>query len=350
MTTVGALIDDVLDRLGDLEERIWTHDEVGVHLVNAQQQIASAQRVFFDWVFLENLPTGFSYTQPWELTYGYVTFDIGVANYTIADERRLLGDERLRLGPGWFTCPIEATDGWLSSAHANTAIPATAELPKTLTALSRVTWDKRGIDAMTPSLMNRVDARYQITRGEVYGFMWQVDGIRTLRKIRVPSAQASTVTVTGSWGLLRRPTDLSTDPITGAWGSPRRIAGHHPLGAFTFGAPRRPFLDGTNVRVEHFRHGRPLAATTDVCELPTRYARYLRDYAQARLLERAGPGQDVALAAHFDQRWARGLARIANRIDRVDRTRVAVLGGDGHGLTTRPPRPSRPWPYGTEIR
>lgn len=347
--TLGALSTDILNRMGDTAEQIWTTDEVLVHVKNGAQAIGQ-QPVFYDWLFLENLPPVFTYTAAWEKTDGYVAFDGGIANYTLDDERRILGDERERIGPGYCTSPFEATDGWLALAGANTAIPATAELPASLTRLTRVSWDKRGIDAMSPALMQRVDARYQITRGEVYGFMWQVDGIRTLRKVRVPSAQASTVTVTGSWGIARTVTDLSLDTVTGSWGVPRQIPSHHPMGPGRFGLARRPFLDGTNVRVEHFRQMTSTEAATDPLELPVRYTRYLRDYVQARLLERAGPGQDLKLSAHFQQRWLRGLARIADRIDRVDRTRVSILGGDGNALSTRPPRPSLPWQYGSRLR
>lgn len=352
MTTLEALVQDVLARQGDAEARIWSVDEVTLHLQSGYQEIATAQHVFWDVVYLENLPAGFSYTAPWERTYlaEMRGFDLGCANFTAEVDRRALGDERARIGPANHTSPFEATDGWLASVGASTAIPATAEVPKTLTALDRVTWDNRTIEALAPRRLQHGDARYELTRGEVYGYTWQKDGVRTLRKVRVPAAMAATVTVTGTWGGLRRPTDLSTDTVTGTWGVPRRLPGHHPIGSGYFGLPRRPFLDGTNVRVEHFRHGRALDHAGAVCELPAPYVRYLRDYAQAQLLARRGPGQDLKLAAHFQQRWTRGLARLAKRLDFVDRERTAVLGGDGRTLTTRPPRPQRPWAYGSVVR
>lgn len=343
---------DVLDRLGDTEEAIWTADEVDLQLRSAYKELANRHGVFFDWTYLENLPRGFSYTQPWEkaLLDEMGGFDYGCANFTAEFERTLLGDERLRSGPANHTSPFLATDGWLSSTGASTEIPATAELPKTLTALARVTWDERGIDAMEARRMSNADSRYEVTKGEVYGYMWQKDGVRTLRKVRVPSAQATTATVTGSWGVLRRPTDLSADTVSGTWGLPRRIPGHHPIGAERFGTPRRPFLDGKNVRVEHLRQGRALDSDASVCELPDRYALYLRDYAMAQCLGRRGPGQDLKLAAHFQQRWDRGLARIQRRLQAVNAERVGVMGGDGRPSISRPPRPRMPWAYGSQVR
>lgn len=352
MTTLADLVLDVQTRLGDRNEAVWTLGAITLEIQNAYQEVSSPQQVFWDVTYLENLPPGFSYTAPWERAYLVAMggFDFGCANFTAEIDRRALGDERTRIGPATHTSPFEATDGWLARVGASTTIPATAELPKILTALERVTWDNRVIDALSPRRLQHGDSRYEITRGEVYGYTWQKDGIRTLRKVRAPAAQAATVTVTGSWGILRRPTDLSTDTVTGTWGVPRRIPGHHPMGPEAFGLPRRPFLEGTNVRVEFFRHGRPLDTPTAVSELPAPYVRYLRDYAQWQLLARKGPGHDAKLAEHFHQRWLRGMARIVVRLDHVDRERTAVLGGDGRTLTTRPPRPSRPWAYGATVR
>src|SRR5262245_22905651 len=312
MKTRLQLRTEVLTRLGDLAQQIWTATEVEGHLDVAYKQLATRLGLFWDWVYLENLPAAFSYTQPWEKPFldAMGGFDAGIANFTAEIDRRALGDERNRIGPANHTSPFEATDGWLSKVGLETSIPATAEVPKTLAAIDRVTWDKRGVDAMEARRLARVDARYEITKGEVYGYIWEKDGIRTLRKVRVPAAQASTVTVNGSWGIVRSVSDLGVTGVTGTWGCPRRVPGHHPLGADYFGVPRRFFLDGKNVRVEHFRYGRAMVAASDVCELPERYALYLRDYAQSKCLERPGPGQDIKLAAHFGERWTRNLARL----------------------------------------
>lgn len=351
---LADLRDDVLTRLGDPHTVIWTTAEVDARLRDGYLLLASTLHVFWDQVFLENLPASFSYTQPWEKEYlsQIGGFDAGCANFTAEVDRRALGDERQRYGPANHTSPFEATDGWLSNVGLDTSIPATAELPTTLTAIDRVLWDRRAIDAMEARRIQAVDSRYEITKGEVYGFLWQKDGIRTLRKVRVPAAQSDSPTVTGNWGIVRNPSAVATTDATpsGTWGIPRQIPGQHPMGATFWGTPRRFFLDGKNVRVEHFRQGRAMTAPTDVCELPDRYALYLRDYAQGKCLARPGPGQDLQLADHFDQRWQRGLARIARRLRLVDAQRVVVMGGDGRPSVSRPPRPSRPWPYGSVVR
>jgi hypothetical protein len=354
--TLQDLREQVQHRLGDDDGAIWTTDEVDGNLVDGYLQIATQLPVFWDIAYAENLPRGFSVTQPWELLLldGSGDFNYGVANFTAGFER-LAGasmgfDSRKRYGPANHTSPFEATDGLLSRAGASTAIPATAELPKTLTKLDRVSWDTRAIDALEPRSYARLDSRFEITTGEVYGFMWQKDGVRTLRKVKVPASQCDTVTVTGSWGVLRTPADLTSTTPTGTWGIARVIEGHHPIGPDVWGAPRRVYLEGKNVRVEHFRQGRVLSASNSVCELPNRYARYIVDYAIGSCLDRPGPGYDALLAKHFLDRWRRGLARIARRLELVDTERVAVMGGAGQPSVFRPPRPALPWAYGSRVR
>lgn len=423
MKTLGDLAADVSFRLGDAQRTVWTYDEIVLHLKNAYQQVAVSQRVFWDWWYLENLPSLFSYTATWEKSYGYVTFDVGVANYTLDDERLVLNDEQNRIGPAWYTVPCEATDLWLATVGANTSISATDTVPSTVTGAARAVWDRRGIDWLTSRDMARSDARYELTPGEVYGLLWQKDGVRTIRKVRVPAAQADTWQVNGSWGACRSVSDLTTDGISGTsaivqrftftqlwespyatvlknnggianytlsdesswltgrigpswftvqaeytdgwltalghatpvittfgYGVPRLIPGEHPIGTEQFGAPRRFYRDGKNVRLEHWRHGRTLRTANDVCELPDRYALYLRDYAMARCLHRAGAGQDEQLAAHFEQRWQRHLRRLARRTQTIATRRSGVLGAQADRLIERVARPQLPWPYGTVVR
>lgn len=356
--TLGELCDQTLQRLSDDSGVIWSRDEVRTYLRRAYDLVATNYAVFWDMVYSENLPRAWSVSQPWEL--GFLTnwatgFNAGVANFTAEFERTAgesIGfDERNRIGPANHTSPFEATDGLLTRAGASAAISATDDLPATLTMLDRALWDTRVIEALEARSYSRMDARYEITAGEVYGYIWQKDGVRTFRKVRVPAEACDTVTVNGSWGILRSPTNLPPGgTVTGTWGIPRRLPGYHPMGAEVWGLPRRPYQDAKNVRIEHFRLGRSLVDDTDVCELPARYARYLRDYAASECLGRPGPGYDTILAQHYDMRWKRGLTRIARRIVQVDTEFVHVLGGSGQPTTRRPPRPALPWAYGSRVR
>lgn len=348
-TTLASLRSATARRLGDLTHAIWSVEELDRHLTQAYDVIAQQQRVFWDWVYSENLPSGFSYTQAWEKDFldRAGLFDYGCANYTAPFEKDHLPEDEL-IGPANHTCPDEISH--LSAVGASTAVSATDDVPETLTELARATWDNRGIEALSTREMRALDSRYRDTEGDVYGLLWEFDGLRTIRKVRVPAAMADTFDCTGAWGLLRDCEDLTSAAVTGTFGIPRIVPSQHPLGWARFGTPRRVYSDGKNVRLEHWRQGRPMVADADLCELPDRYALYLRDYAQAECYRRRGPGQDLALAQHFDQRWQRDLTRIAARQRVVVSQRLHVMGGSGRTGSRRPPAPVLPWNYGQEVR
>lgn len=356
VVTLGDLRRDTQHRLGDDAGAIWPDDEVAGNLVEAYILLATQLPIFWDVEYSENLPRGFSYTQPWERAFlrNSGAFDYGCANFTAEFERtmgRAIGfRERDRIGPANHTSPFELRDGHLEATGASLAIPATVELSKRLTKLDRATWDNRAIDAVEPRSWQNLDGRYETNRGDVHAYTWQKDGVRTFRKILVPAAQGDVVSVSGSWGIPRTTSDLTATAPTGTWGVPRIIEGHHPIGPESWGTPRRFYLEGKNVRVEHFRQGRVMDADAIVCELPYRYTRYLMDYAMASCLSRPGPGCDQALADHFDKRWQRGVQRIERRLRLVDTERVVVLGGGGQPTTGRPPRPKLPANYGSRVR
>lgn len=206
--TLADLRAAVLAHLGDPEQIVWSGAEVDSYLQDANREVTGTLRVLPDWTYLENLPAGFSATAKWEVTFSHARFQYGIANYTMSDEARLL-DETRALGPANHTSPFEATDRLLGRAAASTAIPATAELPASVTEIERVLWDQRTIDVLSRSRLQAHDTRYELTEGEVYGYLWRQDGVRTLRKVRKPAAQAETYVVNGSWGLLRDADEVS---------------------------------------------------------------------------------------------------------------------------------------------
>jgi hypothetical protein len=142
----------------------------------------------------------------------------------------------------------------------------------------------------------------------------------------------------------------TAEPTTVGWGIPRRVPYFHPIGPVHFGLPRRFFLDSANVRAEYFRQGQSMDAAPDPCELPDRYAGYLEDYAQWKMLERKGPGQDLKLANYFKRNWDRCVARIDRRMTLVDREQLYAVGGGRERTSTAPPLAQRPWQYGSVVR
>jgi len=202
---------------------------------------------------------------------------------------------------------------------------------------------------MRPTEAARLDSRFQLTEGEVEALVVKNDGLQTIRKVRVPATQADTYQITGKWGVLRSPTDISGATVIGTWGIPRQLPGMHPSGAESFGLPRRPYRDGKNVRLEHWREGRPVSTSSDAFEVPDRMTVYLRDCAISRCYGRSGPAQDLRLAKHYDARYRRGVARVDRRMKAQSRMRVGQMGG-ATPVPRTPPRPKLPWQFGQELR
>lgn len=346
--TLADLIGDVSRLINDPSAMFWTPAEITDALVEGYLGMCRRVHALWDWTYLENRPRGFSYTAAFEAD--LVTWDYGRANYTADFERRMFQPEYEAEGFGNHTMSEEWQDGRLAASGGSMAIPALAELPSTLTEIDRVLWDQRGIAVLTPREAQREDARYETTTGEVYGLMTWEQGLRTVRKVRVPAAAAATYTIRGAWGILRGPADFSAGAATGTWGIVRRVPGHHPIGHESFGLARRPYRDGTNVRVEQWREGRTVSAPSDRFELPDRATVAIRDYALWACYAREGPAQDTRLATHYRQRYERGVARITRRTERQTARRVVQFGGQAPARRGAPPRPRLPWTFGTVVQ
>lgn len=344
----SELADDVLSRLGDEVEQVWSRDEINGYLSEGLKDLSRAARPIFDAVYLENRFEHFVATMQDELDLleEMSGFAVGpIAKLTCEDERDLLTANQQLTFPRarMITVPCESE---LLGDISEALLPAVGDVDDSIIDIDRALWDGRVIGAVTSREARMLDSRFETNAGEVLGLIWQYDGPRTIRKFKRPSAQADVVDVDGAFGLLRDADDVatSTDDVSGTWGIPRRIPGHHPLGSFSFGTPRRVFLDGKNVRVEVARQAAPLETDTDVIELPDRYALYLRDYAMGEAFARPGPGQSPQLAEHYKTRWAVRLERVKARMRRVSTQRISQLGGSKMPRT-RPPSPRMPWPY-----
>jgi hypothetical protein len=116
MITLTVLRTAVARRLGDADHALWSAEEIDGYLTQAYQEVATALGVFWDMLYLENLPRGMSCTQPWERAFLKTLaegFDYGVpSNYTHPWEAEAL--DTPMAGPGAHTSPCEATDGFLA--------------------------------------------------------------------------------------------------------------------------------------------------------------------------------------------------------------------------------------------
>jgi hypothetical protein len=134
--------------------------------------------------------------------------------------------------------------------------------------------------------------------------------------------------------------------LFGTWGDLREIPEHFPMGA-QYGIPRRLYSDDANTRVEYFRLGKDWDENGS--ELPERFLKHVEYYAQAKCLERDGPGQDLKLAGHFMERFDSGVRRMVRRLGENKRAVLGQIGSPGR-MPTVPPLARLPWRYGRQIR
>ena len=149
------------------------------------------------------------------------------------------------------------------------------------------------------------------------------------------------------FGLMRSAaSEFGTWAPAGTWGVLREIPEHFPMGA-QFGIPRRLYSDTANTRVEYFRQGK--SPSENAFELPERFMRYVEFFAQAKCLERDGPGQDLKLAGHFMERFGSGVRRMVLRLGENKRAVSGKIGSAGR-IPTKPALARLPWRYGRQIR
>lgn len=338
----------VLLRLGDSAEAIWSVEEIESYIRHGGRELADRCRAVWDQTYLENLPSGFSYTSRFERL--LVVFNYGLGGYTYTEEAELADAEGLiemdEMRRANHTCPSELH--LLDEIGASTEISALADIPSTLTDIDRATNDRELVEATNHRRVSSYDSRYEITAGEVFAYIWQKDGPSVLRKVRVPNEMADIYTFEGSWGVVRNIDDVTDESVEGTWGIPRRIPNWHPMGwSRGWGTPRRFYQDGGNFRLEHWRE--PYIESMTVSDLPDRFFRYIADYAQWKALTRNGPGQDYKLAQLYSDKWDRNISRILRRIERQQSERLHRMGGSG-ASRSGPPRPRLPWQYGERVR
>lgn len=221
---------------------------------------------------------------------------------------------------------------------------ATYTIPSDVVQLERALWDGNRIPPSTSRDLRKNLATYRSSEGEPFTYCLDEDGPSTIRLANIPSADGSAFTIVGTWGALRTPTDITAATITGTWGVPRILPGHHPTRG-AWGIPRIVAEDTDNLRIEGYRQGLPVTQDSHSFELPDQWCRYLRWFVLAKAYKRDGPGQDLQLAQHFEERWAMSLERVAFRRRQMVRERVGVLGKGASTMRQSVAPPRLPWNY-----
>lgn len=176
---------------------------------------------------------------------------------------------------------------WDRETLSDVADQATYTLPTKVYEVERVTWNQAKITAMTSTELIELDYQYMTTKGDVEAYVLDMDGLRTLRKYRIPNANGSGV----------------RDTI-----------------------------------IEFTRRGSALTGGASQFEFPDQCVKYCRHFALASALERESPGQDLELAGHYKARFEDGVKRVLNRKRKIASQAPRQFGGNLR-RRTQPPGP-----------
>lgn len=347
MTTLYDSVNTVLKRLDDYPtvsgEQAYTRAEIELYLQDGYNVFCRQTKCILDFYYAENIAQAGNYVATWELGYyesGMIA--VGLLGYTGGYWER---DYALpgATGPANLTQPWE--DEYLSTTFAVSRHP----VPQDNVAVDRATHDWEALSPEWTRWFEQNDRSYETTTGDPSRFSFDRDGMSSLRIVPAGTGNATVYAVSGTYGLLRTAGNsdgFGTWAPIGSWGILREIPEHFPMGG-QFGIPRRLFSDDSNTRVEYFRLGKDLDEYP--YELPSRFQKYPEFYAQAKALERDGPGQDLALARHFMERFNEGIARMVRRLSENVRSRVAQIGATGK-FPAAPALARLPYRYGRQIR
>jgi len=337
MSSLATVRNQILRRLGDTDLKVWTAAEIESYVKEGYNELAIRTRCFWDYAFMEDLAYTANYNQSWEKSYLTIAYD----QFT-----RTESWEDAYINDGLI--PGNHTAAWERPYLTKNYVSALSELPDNLYEIERAVWDNQRIIPLTTSEIEAADSRYETTEGDVIGYTMGKDGLRKLRKYHKPSEVSDSYTVTGNWGLLRSPGDLSSDTPVGTWGVMRRISGQQITGG-PWGIPRATANESQNMKIEFFRRGNALTSAASELELPEVYVKYVQHFAQWKALERKGAGQDPDLAEHYRLRFETGVQRIRHRVEAVRKFRVGRMGG-ALSRGGPPPKPRLPWQYGKVVR
>jgi hypothetical protein len=341
--TLHSEVDDVLDRLGDKANVVWTRDEIELAYKDGYNIFCGETKCLFDYWVLENLPV----TGNWQTDLERYLMEQKVGRSLTDQPFGYTADHEKNQGVGGKYGGhkgVGPTPGTAVSdkAHYAAGVTRTAALPQTVpggdlphstVAVSDVYYDRRRLVHETTAHLKRIDPNYENRSGDPEMYTWDKDGLYFMRVVPQASGGATYVTVNGQRGRNKQTDDGSTvvaasvgGKTNGGFGVLRYEEGGFPAGG-PWGSPTRMHPHTENIDVEIFRLGRDL--DSHVVELPDAYKKYVTFYAMAKALERPGHGQDLEMSAHYMERFAMGIRRMTRKSEDMSQEYVGKLGGGG---------------------
>jgi hypothetical protein len=321
--TLDAAISDALDRLSDLDAKVWSRAEIALNLQDGYDILCTRTGALFDITVIENLPIAGNWQTDLERYHAQQRPGWGLTDepfHMTGEHERSLGVGGAvggtYRGPANITSPTEG-------AVAPSAVVPGGTLPDVTIDVLRVSYNQRGLVGLSSAQMRELDPQYEErVGGDPSFYVMDKDGMSYLRLVPPGQGNAAHDTVVGSWGTLTYTTDPAVT-VEGSWGILRHRTGTFPSGG-PWGTPTRIHPVTLNTAVEITRLGRDL--TTYHFEIPQAYVKYVVFYAMSKALTRDGPGQDLTLAEHYDQRFEQGVYRLDKRVQNMVPERRGAFG------------------------
>lgn len=345
--TVDDLVEALQMRLGDTSGQLWTMNELAQYVTEGYNALTLATGCLWATEVAPDYAFASNHSQSFEAEFIEGGNDLaGPAQFTCEFERDYINYAD---GPANHNHHWEFNSGYVEESGAVTEVSAMVDLPEDLYEIERATWNSRRLATERSRYFENDDSRYELSKGEVEAYTQDKDGLRRLRKWRVPSAAFIPREMdddSEEFGILVDISDIDADTPLNTWGDFVHVAGEDGFGD-PWGIIVGVYSDTSNLRYEYRRRGVDLSI--ECFEIPSRYVTYVRHYAQARALEREGDGQDLDLAAHYDIRYAAGVARMLKRQQAMSYQKKYVMGGSPK-MDRRLPLARLPWAYGKVVR
>lgn len=318
------LTNQVLDRLGDLDNDIWSRDEVALFLQDGYDQFCRRTRCLFDIYVIENIPHPGNWQTHFERWMASQRSGWGVSdepmNWT-GGEGRNFGTSGKVGGSLQGPAQITHTSG---GEYIENPIVYGGRLPDNVVRIFRVAYDEKTLVGLNSHQMRKLDPLYESRgAGDPQWFTFDKDGLMFVRLVPPASGNASYDTTDGVYGTMRQ-SDDSTLTAVGQHGILRYIEGDYNSGGKYGTMTRRHPID-SNVTIEVWRLGRNL--NTHPTEIPDAYDKYVIYYAMGEALKRSGPGQDQEMSKHYLDRFEMGIGNMIEKRATIQRERVGRFGG-----------------------
>lgn len=343
----------VQKRLDDEDGVVWTDAELKMYIQDGYDLFCRRTRCLFDIWVVENTPQVGNWSTDLERFLLEQSSGKGLTDERLHFTADIERNKRVGgLVGGSTEGPTPATsphEGAFFDHFEQPAKVATSRLPNSIVDIIRVTWDELEVYPENSPDMRMLDLQYERREGgDPRHFTFDKDGFKTLRLIPPARADADYDTVDGSWGTMTQTSD-TTVTVVGAYGILREIDGAFPSWG-PHGTPTRQHPAAKNISVEVARLGRPLS---QYCfEIPAIYIKFVLFWAMRRALQKNGPGQDLKLSKHYEDRFEMGIARMKTRLRKVNKEIVLSMGS----MRAQPEPfgnmgdPTLPYPYGPRGR